>query len=188
MWAFAHSSWLRQWTAVRSRPRWGQRACRWASRRRFLTVCAEILWLCKQIIAAAVRVAGLRWSWRWKMLVLGWCDYTWSGVVKPVGCTAKFSETPLEMAYGREMNIQFPATAMVDIPAVSMPIARSFKTSVALCCVIKLHILEWPFIVASLRHTCAIIILSNQHLDMPHLWGGWIITAKEKCSLTQICE
>ncbi len=32
----------------------------------------------------------------------------------------------------------------------------------------------------------AIIILSNQHLDMPHLWGGWIISAKEKCSLTQI--
>ncbi len=34
------------------------------------------------------------------------------------------------------------------------------------------HILEWPFIVASLRHTCAIIMLSNQHLDTPHLWGG----------------
>ncbi len=50
----------------------------------------------------------------------------------------------------------------------------------------KLHILEWPFIVASLRHTCAIIMLSNQHLDMPHLWGGWIISAKEKSSLTQI--
>ncbi len=59
-------------------------------------------------------------------------------------------------------------------------------TSVALCCVIKLNILEWAFIVASLRHTCAIIILSNQYLDMPHLWGGWIIWAKEKCSLTQI--
>ncbi len=42
------------------------------------------------------------------------------------------------------------------------------------------------FIVASLRHTCAIIMQSNQHLDMPHLWGGWIISAKEKCSLTQI--
>ncbi len=39
---------------------------------------------------------------------------------------------------------------------------------------VKLHSLQWPFIVASLRHTCAIIILSNQHLDMPHLWGGWI--------------
>ncbi len=51
---------------------------------------------------------------------------------------------------------------------------------------VKLQILEWLFIVASLRHTCAIIMLSNQHLDMPHLWGGWIISAKEKCSLTQI--
>ncbi len=51
---------------------------------------------------------------------------------------------------------------------------------------VKLYILVWPFIVDSLRHTCAIIMLSNQHLDMPHLWGGWIISAKEKCSLTQI--
>ena len=36
----------------------------------------------------------------------------------------------------------------------------------------KLHISEWPFIVASLRHIYAIIMPSNQHLDMPHLWGG----------------
>ncbi len=44
MWAFAHSSRLRWRTAVRSWPRWGWRACRWASLRRFLTVFAEILW------------------------------------------------------------------------------------------------------------------------------------------------
>ncbi len=31
---------------------------------RFLTVCAEILWLCKPIVATAVRVAGLRRTWR----------------------------------------------------------------------------------------------------------------------------
>ncbi len=31
MWAFAHSSRLWRQTAVRSRPRWGRRACRWAS-------------------------------------------------------------------------------------------------------------------------------------------------------------
>jgi choline-glycine betaine transporter len=41
--------------------------------------------------------------------------------------------------------------------------------SVALCCVAKLHTLESPFIVASTRCTCVMIMLFNQLLDMPHL-------------------
>jgi hypothetical protein len=94
----------------------------------------------------------------------------------------------LEAAYGREMNMTFSGNslALVDIPTVSMPIAHPLKveTSLELCCVIKLHILEWPFIVPSTRGTCEMIMLFNPLLDMPHLSGGWIILAKEKCSLT----
>ncbi len=37
---------------------------------------SEILWLCKPIVAAAVRVAGLRRSWRWKSVVCG-CEAGW---------------------------------------------------------------------------------------------------------------
>ena len=48
------------------------------------------------------------------------------------------------------------ATALVDIPSVSMPITRSLNLrSVALCCVEKLHILKWQFIVPQHKvHLC----------------------------------
>ncbi len=64
-------------------------------------------------------------------------------------------------------------------------------TSVALCCVINCN-LEWPVIVASLRHTCALIMLSNQHLDYPTpvRWmdylGKWEDLATHR--FRQICE
>ncbi len=40
---------------------------------------------------------------------------------------------------------------------------------------VKLHILEWSFIVVSLRHTCAIIMLSNHNLDItPVRWMDYL--------------
>ncbi len=59
--------------------------------------------------------------------VLGWCGYT-GVVLRPVECTAKFSETPLETLMVEKLTFNSRATALVDIPAVSMPIACSLKT------------------------------------------------------------
>lgn len=52
---FAHSSWFR------SGPGWGRQAWRWASLRRFLTVCAEVLWFYRPSVAAAGPRPCLRW-------------------------------------------------------------------------------------------------------------------------------
>ena len=56
------------------------------------------------------------------MEVLGWRGYMWSAVVNPVGLTAKFYKIVDKLAF---VSV---ATAMVDIPAVSMPIAHSLQT------------------------------------------------------------
>ncbi len=191
MWAFAHSSRLRRRTAVGSRPRWAQRACRWASLRRFLTVYAEILWLYKPIVAAAVQVAGLRRSWRWRCCMWRF----WAGVViRSLRLWGRLDVLPNSLKrlwrwlMVETWTFNSRATALVDIPAVNMPITRSLKTcnicGIVLCDkTTHFSVVFYCGQLLLLRHTCTIIMLSNQHLDMPHLWGGWIIS---KCSLTQI--
>jgi hypothetical protein len=74
----------------------------------------------------------------------------------------KFCKTALEPVYGREFNIkiiwqQLWWTFMQ--PACQLHTPSKIETSVALCCVTKLHILECPFIVTSTRCTCVMIML-----------------------------
>jgi hypothetical protein len=79
--------------------------------------------------------------------VLYWHGYTWSEVGRPIGRTAKFSKTMLEVAYGRELNIKLSGNSSVGHSCsqhtnCTLP---QLETPVALCYVTKLHILEWHF-------------------------------------------
>ena len=128
MWAFAHSSRLQRQTAVRLRPHWGWRACRWASLRRFLTVCAEILWLCKPIVAAAVRLSGVRPSWRFWAGVVTRGLRLWGRLDVPPNCLKHLWRWHIV----EKWTFNSRATALVDIPCQLH--APSLATSVALCC------------------------------------------------------
>ncbi len=130
MWAYVHSSRLQWRIAVRSRTRWGWQTCRRAYLWRFLTVCEEILWSCKPIVAAAVRVAGLRRSWRWRC----WMWRSCTGVVtRGLRLWGRLDVLPNSLKrfwrwlVVEKLTFNSRVTALVDIPAVSMPIARSLK-------------------------------------------------------------
>jgi hypothetical protein len=108
--------------------------------------------------------------------------YTWPAVVRPVGCTAKWSKTMLEAAYGREiLRQQLWCTLYLQS---SMPITH-IRKSWDICDIVlwQMYILECPYIVPSTRCTCVVIMLFNTAY-----WyatsDGWIILANEKCSLT----
>jgi hypothetical protein len=96
-----------------------------------------------------------------------------------VGRTARFSKTMLEAVSDREKYIQLSGNISGGHSCSQSANYTLLKnlTAVALCCVTKLHILEWPLIVPSTRCICVMIMLFNQLLDMP-----------EKCSLTGMCN
>jgi hypothetical protein len=92
----------------------------------------------------------------------------WSAVVSPVWRTA-------ETAYDTELKISVGQSYGQHAYCMS----PQFETSVALCCVTKLHILERSFIIPSTRCISVMNMLFNQLIDMPHLSGGCIILTKD---------
>jgi hypothetical protein len=102
--------------------------CPWTSK-----VCAEIIWLWKSTVSLAVWVAGLRRSHRWRSQM--W--RSWAGVVTRglrLGGQLDVLPISLKQSLVEKLTLNYLATALVDILSVSMPIAHSLKTSVALCC------------------------------------------------------
>ena len=152
-WAFAHWSRLQHQTAVKSRSWWGWMARRRASLRWFLTVCAEILRFCKPTVSSVSSSSGeeARSEGPWLVWLHVVC------VVRTVVHTAKYSKTTLETAYGRDINIQFSGNSSGGhsfSQHANCTLPQNLR-HVTLCCVIKLHLLEWPIIVPQHKvHLC----------------------------------
>ncbi len=119
---------------------------------------------------AASRLRWASFTFRYHLLVI-WMQHVSVSHATPPGINRKKISPPLPNAWSRPWSLMWGSVA-VRMLMYCIYTEQNYKCN--------------TFIVASLRHTCAIIMLSNQYLDMPHLWGGWIILAKEKCSLTQI--
>lgn len=76
------------------------------------------------------------------------------------------------------------ATALVDIPAVSIPIVCSLKTSMSLCCLMKLHIWEWPFLAGSSRHIWAVFVFL---FSVYNILQVYVTICGEISCLAEIC-
>ena len=120
-------------------------------------------------VSSAVRVAGLRWSRRWsRQMWRSWADVVTCGQ----RLWGRLDILPNSLKWHwrwlmvEKWTFNYLATGLVQ----------------SAC---QLHTPSKP-IVPSTGCTRVMIMLFNQFLDLPNLSGGWIILAKEKCSLTRM--
>lgn len=139
-------------TAVKSRPHWGWCTHRWASLRWFVTAFAEIFG--SNLDSCCISCPDC-WSQtilqvkKQNMELIGWHSYMWSAIL-----------AYRILTYDNEINLKFTCSIFggnyYDQYANCTPPQNS-QTAVILCCLIKVHILRWPFIVSNTRHTCCLI-------------------------------